>query len=101
MNERRMKDAKSEREKDGENHHKEQCDTIPDSVNNELHGIHLETCYKKFTLILSGKKNVTLPKHLDQDNEAQVVWLTYIQISVKFERRRIVITTFDAQHTIK
>ena len=48
--------AKEEREKLGGNHHhKEQCESIPDSFG-ENDCIHLEPCYKKFTLILARNK---------------------------------------------
>ena len=38
------------------NHHQEQCSKIPDAFDQNLHGIHLTPCYKKFTLILSSVK---------------------------------------------
>ena len=112
VNERRMKDAKSERERlGGENHHKEQCDTIPDSVNNELHGIHLEHCYKKFTSILSAKQNVTaarISRRQSSSGSTANIYPDICQICkktrVQFKGKKvspIVITTFDAQHTIK
>ena len=31
----------------GEYSHEEQCSMIPLSVNHEIHGIHLEPCYKR------------------------------------------------------
>jgi len=42
--------------------HNDQCELIPDSIDVEKHGIHLEPCYKRFTSILGNKKfqvNVT------------------------------------------
>eukprot|EP00794_Sanderia_malayensis_P001775 gene1775-1977_t len=52
--------AKSIREtKGGANHHKHQCDSVPDNIDPVVHGIHLEPCYKKFVLILSQEKKNT------------------------------------------
>ena len=51
--------AKSEREKlSGDNQHDSQCKLIPDIINNNIHGIHMDPCYKRFTLILSRNKDV-------------------------------------------
>ena len=48
--------AKSLRESlGGVYHHKEQCDLIPETINETKHRIHPEPCYKKFTIILSQK----------------------------------------------
>lgn len=40
----------------GEHYHKDQCDSIPESFG-ENDYIHLEPCYKKFTLILAGQSS--------------------------------------------
>ena len=40
----------------GKNLHEEQCSSIPDEVDPNRHGVHLEPCYKKFTKILSHEK---------------------------------------------
>ena len=56
LNEAKIRSAKEERIRlGGENHHEEQCNMIPDIIN-ESHGIHSTPCYKKFTLILSHDK---------------------------------------------
>ena len=55
----RLRNAKVKRETlKGENHHQEQCSLIPDIINNDVHGIHMIPCYKKFTLILAGQSSV-------------------------------------------
>ena len=57
INEERIRLAKSERESyTDENFHREQCESIPDEINHDKQGTHLNPCYKKFTLILSKKK---------------------------------------------
>ena len=54
QNEERIRMAKSIREgTGGRNHHQEQCNLIPDKIDKHKHGIHLDPCYKKFTLICS------------------------------------------------
>ncbi len=54
--------AKDYREELGsQNYHKQQCRSIPDEIDPESHGIHLEPCYKKFTLILFIKKSSSAP----------------------------------------
>ena len=57
INEQQRRKAKSIREKNGGHHHKEQCDSIPEKIDPEKHGIHLNPCYKKFTLIISQSKH--------------------------------------------
>ena len=45
----RISEAKEKRIKlGGANEHKEQIIQIPDEINPELHGIHLEPCYKRY-----------------------------------------------------
>ena len=62
---RRLNEAKVVREKDTveANRHSTQCATIPtnEEFNAELHGIHLDPCYKRFTKILcpSSKRNLS------------------------------------------
>ena len=34
-----------------------QCRTVPEEINNEIHRVHLEPCYKICTRILADKKN--------------------------------------------
>ena len=62
INFQRIKQAKSIRiERRGRNFHEEQCKLIPNEIDPEKHGIHLE-CYKRFTLIISSEKNKISPK---------------------------------------
>ena len=61
----RLLEAKAIRQElGGENEHKHQCDSIPAVINPSRHGIHLEPCYKKVTLIISSNKR----KHLSDDH---------------------------------
>ena len=64
VNEQRIKAAKLEREQlvDSSNRHLEQCRSIPEIIDHQKHGIHLEPCYKKFTLILAKKAKQSIPK---------------------------------------
>ena len=54
--------AVRENETAEENQHLPQCNTIPgsDSLNGNIHGVHLEPCYKKFTSILAPSRKRTL-----------------------------------------
>ena len=57
INEERTRLAKSEHETyTGESFHREQCASIPNEINHDKHGIHLEPCYKQFTLIVAKSK---------------------------------------------
>lgn len=57
VNKERIQAAKNLREsKGGLNYHKQQCDSVPEQFDSSLPGIHLDPCYKKFTLILSQEK---------------------------------------------
>ena len=57
QNESRIKAAKLKGETTkGDNHHKNQCKSVPDTINNDIHGVHSTLC-KKFTLILAGDDN--------------------------------------------
>ena len=59
VNWKRINAAKEIRiSKGGSNHHKEQCDLVPDSIDPEIHGIHMEPCYKKFTLINAQESTI-------------------------------------------
>ena len=61
INKTKINAAKSLRESlGGVHHHKEQCDLIPETINEMKHRIHLEPCYKKFTIILSQKDVLNL-----------------------------------------
>ena len=37
----------------GANFHREQCLNVPDVLDPAVHAVHLNPCYKKFTLIIS------------------------------------------------
>lgn len=50
VNKQRILEAKRLREEvEGENHHEDQCSSIP-QIFTDAHGIHLEPCYKKYVL---------------------------------------------------
>ena len=54
----RLLEARAIRPERGcQNEHPEQCSSIPNEVDNVLHGIHMEPCYKKFTIIISDAHN--------------------------------------------
>ena len=40
----------------GNNEHREQCNLIPEHVDSTVHRIHMNPCFKKFTLIISQSK---------------------------------------------
>ena len=42
----------------GKHFHEEQCNSIPDEVDPNKHGVHLEPCYKKFKKIMSHEKSL-------------------------------------------
>ena len=57
VNEEQIRLAKSEREiYTDENFRRGQCVSIPNAINHDRHGIHLEPCYKQFILILPKSK---------------------------------------------
>ena len=57
INKEKIYAAKRIREsKGGAYHHEEQCMTIPDEIDPNEHGIHLEPCYRTFVLIISQEK---------------------------------------------
>ena len=56
QNESRIREAKAKWETfSDENRHEKQCHLVTDIIDNDIHGIHMEPCYKKFTLILAKK----------------------------------------------
>ena len=58
LNVSRIREVKEKREKlSGENFHEKQCLSVPDAINNKIHGIHINPCYKIFTLILLRKED--------------------------------------------
>jgi len=53
----KVKEAKTKREEIGGLHlHDEQIQQVPTEINNDIHGVHMEPCYKRFTAILSNPK---------------------------------------------
>ena len=57
-------------EKDVQNEHQEQCSSIPNEVDYALHGIHMEPCYKKFTVIISKARNERKTSNDSEDDDA-------------------------------
>ena len=53
LNKLRIRQAKEEHKKELINPHHEQCQTVPASINNTTHGIHINPCYKLFTRVLA------------------------------------------------
>ena len=116
VNEERIRRAKSERETyTDENFHREQCESIPDEINHEKDGIHLDPCYKKFTLILSKKnkeptaKSQRLSERLSSPpskdavvypKECNMCKLYKIKVKGSFEFP-ITIATLNATETVK
>ena len=57
----RLLEAKAIRQgQGGDNEHKDQCDSIPEVLDQSIHGIHLTPCYKHFTLIISRTKRKSM-----------------------------------------
>ena len=57
----RLLEAKAIRQgQGGDNEHKDQCDSIPEVLDQSIHGIHLMPCYKHFTLIISRTKRKSM-----------------------------------------
>lgn len=64
--------AKSIRERvKGVNHHEEQSQGLPETLDKDKHKVHPE-CYKKFTLINSNQKhaNITSEAHVSDSTDA-------------------------------
>ena len=56
--EARIRAAKAKRQTlKGRNHHEEQCLLVPDTIQDAIHIVHVTRCYKKCTLILTGKSS--------------------------------------------
>ena len=114
-NKTKINAAKSLRESLGiaDHHHKEQWDLIPETINETKHGIHVESCYKKFTIILSQKDVPNLsppPKRtrLSGDNGSQNVYSKECNFCKKYRIKRqqkiylpITVCTEQAVNTIK
>ena len=119
VNEQRIKAAKLEREQlvDSSNRHLEQCRSIPEIIDYQKHGIHMEPCYKKFTLILAKKAKQSIPKPVQRlsnsctpasDSEKTNVYPNICNYCKKYQlkqKQKIqfpkTITTSDAVATIK
>ena len=65
--------AKAVREKETSelNQHLSQCQTIPgsDNLDVNIHGVHLEPCYKKFTSILAPSRKRKLPQESSEKSD--------------------------------
>ena len=114
INKAKIDAAKSSRESlGGVHHHKEQCNLIPETINETKHGIHLEPFYKKFTIILSQKDVPNLPPppkrtRLSGDNGAKNVYPEECNFCKKYRVKRqqkiylpITVCTEQAVNTIK
>ena len=54
INKERIRKAKTiQKTFNDENSCKKQCDTIPATITHEMYDMHMTSCYKKFTLIIS------------------------------------------------
>ena len=53
-----------------QNEHQEQCSSIPNEVDNALDGIHMEPCYKKFTIIIFKARNKRKTSNDPEDDDA-------------------------------
>ena len=51
---RLLEARKIRQELGGSNELADQCSSIPGTLDDILHGIHMEACYKKFTMIISN-----------------------------------------------
>ena len=52
---KRIREAKIKRfDIGGAHRHEEQCDMIPETINDDSHGIHLEPCYKRYDRFLNS-----------------------------------------------
>jgi len=112
-NKDRILEAKIEREKlGGEHYHKFQCDCIPESFSPQ-DCVHLEPCYKKFTLILAGQSSAGSNESRRSSTRqpiGEIAW-TYPDVCniCKLGRRQfkgkkvtpVTITSFQAEKTIK
>lgn len=112
-NKERILEAKVEREKlGGEHYHKLQCDGIPKSFALQ-DCIHLEPCYKKFTLILAGQSSAESNdnrRSSTRQSIGEIAW-TYPDVCnickrgrIQFKGKKVTpvtITSFQAQETVK
>ena len=114
-NEKRIRLAKSERETyTDENFHREQCASIPNEIIHDKHDIHLELCYKQFTLILAKSKEKLpgktrrLSGRLTSPEGKETVYPKEYNICKKYKLKvkrehefPITISTLNATETIK
>ena len=112
-NKGRILEAKKEREKlGGEHHHKDQCDGIPEKFAAK-DCIHLEPCYKKFTLILAGQsaRQSNDRRSSSRKSIGEISAWTYPDVCnickkgrIQYKGKKVTpvtITSFQAQETIK
>ena len=112
-NKQRIVEAKKEREQlGGVHHHKEQYDGIPETFA-ENDCIHLESCYKKFTLILAGQSTRQSKDRRSSSRKSvgELRAWTYPDVCnickksrIQYKGKKITpvtITSFQAQETIK
>ena len=101
----------------GANHHEKQCLSVPKDIDPDRHGIHRETCYKKFTLILSSHKidpsqcsstSDSRPKRAKSSGASSHVYPKECNFCKKYRVKRkqqhylpITITTEQAANTLK
>ena len=116
----RIREAKVLREeKGGRNHHQEQCDSIPEEIDNNVHGVHLEPCYNKFTHIISEaltetnqpqadpRKSIRFSSptaQIERSIHPKICYFCKKKDIVKYKskiRRPITIATDQASNTIK
>ena len=96
QNESRIREAKAKRETfSDENCHEKQCHLVPDIIDNDIYGIHMEPCYKKFTLILAKKS-------IGQTMLKKCYFCKKTRVQHKDKKVNLVqILTHDASETIK
>ena len=82
--------AKAVREKETSelNQHLSQCQTIPDSDNLDvnIHGVHLEPCYKKFASILAPSRKPKLPQESSEKSDRLKSYKALIPILGFFQK---------------
>ena len=113
LDESRTREAKEKREKmSGENFHEKQCISVPDASNNKIHGVHIDPCYKRFTLILSKKEDQPITTtmsskrtSLDETAKPETAWMfpepCHFCKKKSVQYKGIKVTTYDADKSIK
>lgn len=118
LNKERIRQAKNEHEKQpANNKHYEQCQSIPETIDADLHSIHSDPCYKKFTRILAGitknkpdNRRSSSRSSAGSSSNTNVAWLfpdgCYFckKIRVQIKGKKVIptlITTTDAVESIK